>query len=45
MLTIKLVLIVFALVLGVCAGLGLGHPRAHLGWFGFACFMAAQLAP
>ena len=45
MLTLHLLLLVLSLVLLVLAGVGIGHPRAHLGWLGLAAYVAAALLP
>jgi hypothetical protein len=37
MTTLHLVLLAFAFVLFVLAGLNVGHPRFNLGWLGLAC--------
>ena len=40
-----LVLYVLAFVLFVLAGLGVGHPRAVLGWLGLAALTLTLLLP
>lgn len=37
-----LILLVFAFVLFVLAGLNVAVPRVHLGWLGLACLTAAE---
>ncbi len=38
-----LFLLVLSFVLLVLAGLGVGHPRANLGWLGLAAFVLVPL--
>lgn len=40
---VKLFLYVFAVVFAILATVGLGHPRANLGWASLACFELAAL--
>ena len=40
---IVLILLVFAVVLLVCAAFGVGRPRVHLGWLGLACWALTAL--
>lgn len=43
MAVLTLVLLVLAVVLTALAGLGVGHPRAHLGWLGLTAALLAYL--
>lgn len=41
--SLALILMVFAFVLFVCAGLNVPSGRISLGWFGLACWVASIL--